>query len=50
MTIFSAIFVPIVVLYQAWTYWVFRQRITSEQFELPKILRKRPQPSKPDGA
>ena len=50
MTIFSAIFVPIVVLYQAWTYWVFRQRITSDEFELPKFLQKRAQPSKPDGA
>jgi len=49
MTIFSAIFVPVVVLYQAWTYWVFRQRVTSEEFELPKILQKKPQYSKPDG-
>jgi cytochrome bd ubiquinol oxidase subunit II len=50
MTIFSAIFVPVVVLYQAWTYWVFRQRITSEEFELPKFLQKNPQHSKPNGA
>ncbi|MET9615370.1 cytochrome d ubiquinol oxidase subunit II [Kitasatospora indigofera] len=27
MTIVAAIFTPIVLLYQAWTYWVFRKRI-----------------------
>ncbi|MFE2910113.1 cytochrome d ubiquinol oxidase subunit II [Kitasatospora indigofera] len=27
MTIVAAIFTPIVLLYQAWTYWVFRRRI-----------------------
>jgi len=30
MTIIALIFVPIVVAYQAWTYWVFRKRITSD--------------------
>jgi cytochrome d ubiquinol oxidase subunit II len=28
MTIVAAIFVPIVLAYQAWTYWVFRRRIS----------------------
>ncbi len=28
MTIVAAIFTPIVLGYQAWTYWVFRQRLT----------------------
>ena len=28
MTIVAAIFTPIVLLYQAWTYWVFRRRIS----------------------
>ncbi|MFI6447510.1 cytochrome d ubiquinol oxidase subunit II [Kitasatospora sp. NPDC050543] len=27
MTIVAAVFTPIVLLYQAWTYWVFRKRI-----------------------
>jgi cytochrome d ubiquinol oxidase subunit II len=27
MTIVAAIFTPIVLLYQGWTYWVFRQRL-----------------------
>lgn len=30
MTIIALIFVPIVIAYQAWTYWVFRKRITSD--------------------
>jgi cytochrome d ubiquinol oxidase subunit II len=50
ITIVSAIFLPIVIGYQAWTYWVFRQRVTREEFELPKILQKRTPQSKPDGA
>jgi cytochrome bd ubiquinol oxidase subunit II len=29
MTIVAVIFVPIVLIYQGWTYWVFRQRLTS---------------------
>jgi cytochrome d ubiquinol oxidase subunit II len=29
MTIVALIFVPIVVAYQAWTYWVFRKRVTA---------------------
>jgi cytochrome d ubiquinol oxidase subunit II len=31
MTIVALIFVPIVLLYQGWSYWVFRERIGSEQ-------------------
>ena len=27
MTIVAAIFVPIVLIYQGWTYWVFRKRV-----------------------
>jgi cytochrome bd ubiquinol oxidase subunit II len=30
MTIVAAIFVPIVLAYQAWTYWVFRKRVESK--------------------
>lgn len=30
MTIVVLIFLPIVLIYQGWTYWVFRQRLTSE--------------------
>lgn len=31
MTAVAAVFVPIVLLYQAWTYWVFRQRVTQQE-------------------
>lgn len=31
MTIIAIIFVPIVLAYQAWTYWVFRKRISTKQ-------------------
>ncbi len=30
MTIVVAIFVPIVLAYQAWTYWIFRQRLSTK--------------------
>ncbi|MEN6436909.1 MAG: cytochrome d ubiquinol oxidase subunit II [Anaerolineaceae bacterium] len=30
MTIIAAIFVPIVLAYQAWSYWIFRKRLTTE--------------------
>ena len=29
MTIVALIFVPIVLAYQAWSYWVFRKRLTT---------------------
>ncbi len=34
MTIVTAIFLPIVLLYQTWTYWVFRKRVTGEAGKL----------------
>lgn len=30
MTIVALIFVPLVLLYQGWSYWVFRKRVTTE--------------------
>ena len=30
MTISACIFVPIVLAYQIWSYWVFRKRLTRE--------------------
>ncbi len=35
MTIVSVIFVPIVLLYQGWTYWVFRHRLGRDDYEGP---------------
>ncbi len=47
MTVVAFIFTPIVLTYQAWTYWVFRHRIGREDFELPAVLRKRTPPASP---
>lgn len=35
MTIVAVIFTPLVLLYQAWTYWVFRKRISAEAITSP---------------
>ena len=32
MTVVAALFVPLVVAYQAWTYWVFRHRLSADDF------------------
>jgi cytochrome bd ubiquinol oxidase subunit II len=34
MTIVAAIFVPIVLVYQGWTYWVFRKRVSNNPEKL----------------
>ena len=34
MTIVALIFVPVVLVYQGWTYWVFRKRITQKPEDL----------------
>ncbi len=33
MTVVAIVFVPIVVLYQGWTYWVFRHRLGRDEYE-----------------
>ena len=35
MTVVAAIFVPLVLAYQGWSYWVFRQRLTRPAEALP---------------
>ena len=35
MTIVAVIFVPIVLVYQAWTYWIFRKRINADVIPSP---------------
>ncbi len=32
MTVVAVILLPVVLLYQAWTYWVFRHRLSAEDF------------------
>jgi cytochrome d ubiquinol oxidase subunit II len=39
MTIVVVIFLPVVLLYQAWTDCVFRQRISPGDFQPPRLLR-----------
>jgi cytochrome bd-type quinol oxidase subunit 2 len=43
MTIVVVIFLPVVLLYQAWTYYVFRQRISPGDFQMPRLA-SRPSP------
>jgi cytochrome bd ubiquinol oxidase subunit II len=42
MTIVVVIFLPVVLLYQAWTYYVFRQRISPGDFQMPRTATRRP--------
>ena len=32
MTVVAGLLVPVVLLYQGWTYWVFRRRLSAEDF------------------
>lgn len=38
MTWVAAVLTPLVLAYQAWTYWVFRKRLTAEQIPAPAGL------------
>jgi cytochrome d ubiquinol oxidase subunit II len=42
MTWVTAFFAPLTVVYQAWTYWVFRQRISAERIPPSTGLARRP--------
>lgn len=42
MTWVTAIFAPLTVVYQAWTYWVFRQRISADRIPPSIGLTRRP--------
>ncbi|MBP2639365.1 MAG: cydB 2 [Firmicutes bacterium] len=33
MTIAAAVFVPVILIYQGWSYWVFRKRVTGKNLE-----------------
>ena len=34
LTIVAAIFMPIVLVYQGWTYWIFRKRLSPDSPDL----------------
>ncbi len=36
MTVVAAVMTPLVLLYQGWTYWVFRKRVSSSQIAHPE--------------
>ncbi|MCV7074574.1 cytochrome d ubiquinol oxidase subunit II [Mycobacterium szulgai] len=42
MTWVTAIFAPLTVVYQGWTYWIFRQRISAERIPASIGLTRRP--------
>jgi cytochrome d ubiquinol oxidase subunit II len=42
MTVIVVIFLPLVLLYQGWTYWVFRQRISPGDVQPPRRRGTRP--------
>ncbi len=42
MTWVTAIMAPLTVVYQAWTYWVFRQRLSADRIPPPIGLARRP--------
>jgi len=35
MTIVVVVFLPLVLIYQAWTYYVFRRRVSASEFRPP---------------
>jgi cytochrome d ubiquinol oxidase subunit II len=37
MTIVAAVMTPIVLVYQSWTYWVFRKRLTADMIPNPEV-------------
>jgi cytochrome d ubiquinol oxidase subunit II len=38
------IFLPLVLVYQAWTYWVFRKRVSASDFRPPAATGAAPEP------
>ena len=45
MTVIAAVFLPLVLLYQGWTYHVFRKRVSAEQFHTPAGPAQPPEPA-----
>ena len=35
MTIITVVMLPVVMIYTAWNYWVFRQRVTTDDVAAP---------------
>ena len=54
MTVVVVIFLPLVLVYQAWTYYVFRRRVSASEFRPPPgsaaAPEPEPRPAAPDDA
>ena len=44
MTVVVVVFLPLVLLYQAWTYYVFRRRVSASDFASPPVAAPEPEP------
>jgi cytochrome d ubiquinol oxidase subunit II len=44
MSIVAIVFLPVVLAYTAWNYYVFRKRISSSDFALPRLPGTQPPP------
>jgi cytochrome bd ubiquinol oxidase subunit II len=49
MTVVVIVLLPVVLAYQAWTYYVFRQRVSPGDFQPPRLLTGRGTAVQPDG-
>jgi cytochrome d ubiquinol oxidase subunit II len=47
MSVVALIFVPLILLYQSWTYYVFRARVTGEEVQSPAEVLARPPSGSP---
>jgi len=53
MTVVALILLPVVLAYQTWTYYVFRKRVSKQEFQAsppPSAQVPSPQPASPQGA
>jgi cytochrome d ubiquinol oxidase subunit II len=55
MTVVVVVFLPLVLIYQAWTYYVFRRRVSASEFQPPApqpaaAPEPEPRPVAPDAA
>jgi cytochrome d ubiquinol oxidase subunit II len=50
MTVVVIIFLPLVLAYQTWTYYVFRRRVSKQEFQPPTPSSEAaPEPASPSG-
>ena len=50
MTWVAVVFTPVVLLYQGWTYWVFRKRLRASDIPPPEGLPLSPRPKEKEAA